>query len=276
MPTKSFNARHGITVGVNSVPVADANGNITANTILVGGASINSTSFPGTANNTTHFNGQLASYYTNASNLSTGTLSASLLPSLYIGTTTIQSTSGSQALSGITTLSTGNTTVTGFANVSSTLQVGGVATFNANVVVSTGLSANGTYGSNGQVLTSNGSTAFWSTPAAGGAIRVVTIADGTSITIDADVTDLATQLNTQAAGTLTLNAPTGTPSEGQKLILKIKSTNAQTFSWNGIFDGSADLSLPTTTSGGGLTDYMGFIYDTNTTKWHLLAKNFGF
>jgi hypothetical protein len=36
------------------------------------------------------------------------------------------------AASGITTLAAGNTTITGFANVTSTLQVGGVATFAAN------------------------------------------------------------------------------------------------------------------------------------------------
>lgn len=80
MTTRSFNARHGITVGVNQVAVADANGNITANTILVGGSALNSTAFAGTANNASFLNGQPAAYYTNASNLSTGTINVLRLP----------------------------------------------------------------------------------------------------------------------------------------------------------------------------------------------------
>jgi hypothetical protein len=65
------------------------------------------------------------------------------------------------AVSGITTLAAGNTSITGFANVSSTFQVG------ANVVLgTTTITANGGVGSAGQVLTS-GSTGnvYWSTVA---------------------------------------------------------------------------------------------------------------
>lgn len=106
--------------------------------------------------------------------------------------------------------------------------------------------------------------------------RIFAIADGTSITLNADTTDIATQANTQATGTLTMNAPTGTPVNGQKLLLRLTSTNVQTFSWNAIFLGSTDAALPTASSGGGKEDYMGFIYDSTAAKWHLLAKNFGF
>ena len=45
------------------------------------------------------------------------------MPSLFIGTTTIQSTSAAQAVSGITTLAAGNTTISGFANVISGLSL---------------------------------------------------------------------------------------------------------------------------------------------------------
>jgi hypothetical protein len=106
--------------------------------------------------------------------------------------------------------------------------------------------------------------------------RVVAIADGTSVTIDADTTDLATQANTQAAGTLTINAPTGTLANGQKIMFRLTSTNAQTFSWNSVFAGSIDLTLPTVSSGGGKSDYLGFIYNSTAAKWQLLAKVFGF
>jgi hypothetical protein len=50
--------------------------NATAITSMsIGGASINATSFAGTANNANNLNGQPASYYTNATNISTGVLS---------------------------------------------------------------------------------------------------------------------------------------------------------------------------------------------------------
>ena len=106
--------------------------------------------------------------------------------------------------------------------------------------------------------------------------RVVSIADGTSITINADTTDIATQANTQTAGTLTINAPTGTPVNGQKIVLRLQSTNVQTFSWNAIFAGSTDLALPTASSGSSKYDYVGFIYNSTASKWQLLAKVFGF
>ena len=68
--------------------------------------------------------------------------------------------------------STGITT-TGFANVSSTLRVSGVTTFSGNVVLgSSGLSANGGFGSAGQVLSSNGTAAYWTTAAATGVTSV--------------------------------------------------------------------------------------------------------
>lgn len=106
--------------------------------------------------------------------------------------------------------------------------------------------------------------------------RVVAASDATSITINADTTDLATQANTQAAGTLTINAPTGTPVNGQKLMLRLQSTNVQTFSWNAIFAGSTDLVLPTSSSGSSKYDYVGFIYNSTASKWQIIAKNFGF
>ena len=106
--------------------------------------------------------------------------------------------------------------------------------------------------------------------------RVVELTDATSVTFNIDTTDLAYQLNTQAIGTLTINAPSGTPADGQKIIFRLKSTNVQTFSWNGVFAGSVDLPLPSTSSGGSLTDYVGFEYNAISIKWDILGKNFGF
>jgi hypothetical protein len=106
--------------------------------------------------------------------------------------------------------------------------------------------------------------------------RVVTITDATSVTMNADTTDIASQTNTQSAGTLTINAVTGTLYDGQKIIFRLQSANTQTFSWNAVFVGSSDISLPSTSTGSNKYDYMGFIYNSTATKWQLLAKNFGF
>jgi len=107
-------------------------------------------------------------------------------------------------------------------------------------------------------------------------IRVVVIADGTTVTMDADTTDIATQANTQAVSTLTINAPTGTPVNGQKIIFRLLSTNIQTFAWNAVFQGSNDLALPSTSTGSSKYDYMGFIWNSTNSKWQMLARNMGF
>jgi len=106
--------------------------------------------------------------------------------------------------------------------------------------------------------------------------RVVTITDGVSVTINVDTTDMASQNNSQTAGTLTIAAPTGTPSNGQKLILRLYSANTQTFSWNSAFQGSTDLALPSASSGSNKYDYMGFIWNSSNSKWQMLAKNMGY
>ena len=106
--------------------------------------------------------------------------------------------------------------------------------------------------------------------------RVVALADATSVTFNADTTDVATQTNTQAVGTLTVNAPSGTPFDGQKLIFRLQSTNVQTFSWDSAFQGSDDLGLPLTSSGSSKYDYVGFMYNSTASKWQMVAKVFGF
>lgn len=112
-------------------------------------------------------------------------------------------------------------------------------------------------------------------PAPNTAARTVAIPDGTSLTINCESTDIATHINTQAVGTLTVNQPTGTPYDGQKLVIRIKSTNIQTFSWDSSFAGSTELGLPAGTSGGDVFDYVGFMYNSTNSKWQLLAKIFG-
>lgn len=106
--------------------------------------------------------------------------------------------------------------------------------------------------------------------------RIISVADATSITPNADTSDVVVQTNTQAGGTLTINAPTGTPIDGQKIMLKIKSTNVQTYAWNAIYRESNDLAKPTGTTGSSKTDYIGYVYNAADNKWDLVAKVLGF
>ena len=189
------------------------------------------------------------------------------------------------------TAATGNTTITGFVNVSSYGTFGGqvnATSFNstgtststfANNVTITGVANAVTLNITGSTVSnfaSNVAVTGFITATSGFGTRIVTIADGASVTINADTTDVAIQTNTQAVGTLTINAPTGTLANGQKVVFRLQSTNVQTFAWNGVFVGSNDLSLPSASTGSSKYDYVGFIYNTTASKWQLLAKNFGF
>jgi hypothetical protein len=106
--------------------------------------------------------------------------------------------------------------------------------------------------------------------------RKQTAADATSITPTGDSADMVVQTNTQALGTLTFNAPTGTPDDGDKIIFRVKSTNAHAISWNATYRGSVDFALPTALSGASKTDYFGFMWNATDSKWDLVAWTQGF
>ena len=96
--------------------------------------------------------------------------------------------------------------------------------------------------------------------------RVSNESDAISITPNSDNYDIIYQSNSQSVGTLTINNDTGVPTNGQSLLIKIKSTNVQTFSWGNIYV-SGIIPLPIATSGNGKIDYYAFLYDTVNSKW---------
>lgn len=106
--------------------------------------------------------------------------------------------------------------------------------------------------------------------------RIVSMTDAVSFTPTGDTADVNNQANTQAAGTLTVNAPTGTPTDGQHLTLRIKSTNIQTFSWNAIYIGSITTAIPSTTTGGAKTDIFDLRYNTDLSKWIIINSQYGY
>jgi hypothetical protein len=166
-------------------------------------------------------------------------------------------------------------TLAGNRGVTSGTDVSSFIEFNGNTSTSGQFDSSSTAPTSNTRLNYNGD--LYATNFVGGnKPRVVTITDGVSVTINGNTTDIASQTNTQASGTLTINAVTGTLNDGQKIIFRLQSANIQTFSWNGAFVGSTDVPLPTSSTGSNKYDYMGFIYNSNASKWQLLAKNFGF
>lgn len=103
----------------------------------------------------------------------------------------------------------------------------------------------------------------------GGQPRTVTIASSATPTPDAGITDIYTV--TALATAATFGAPTGTPVNGQKLIIRIKdNATARALAWNAIYRAGTDVALPTTTVIS-KTLYCGFIYNSTDSKWDLLA-----
>ena len=100
--------------------------------------------------------------------------------------------------------------------------------------------------------------------------RTVSITDSATPTPNSDTTDI--YLVTALAQTATFGAPTGTPTQGQQLIIRIKdNATARTLAWNAIYRASSDLALPTTTIVS-KTVYLGFMYNSTDSKWDLLSR----
>lgn len=91
-------------------------------------------------------------------------------------------------------------------------------------------------------------------------------------------TDTGTSLNcdnldefivTAQAGALKFNNPSGTPTDGQKLIIAVTGTAGRALTWDTQFEAST-VALPTTTSGTARLN-MGFIWRSDTSKWVCVA-----
>jgi hypothetical protein len=94
--------------------------------------------------------------------------------------------------------------------------------------------------------------------------RVSTTASSATPTPNADTDDLYT-VTAQAAGA-TFGAPTGTPVQGQALMIRIKDNGtARALAWNAIYR-AIGVTLPTTTVIN-KTLYVGMIYNSTDTKW---------
>lgn len=98
--------------------------------------------------------------------------------------------------------------------------------------------------------------------------RINSTASSASITINADTTDQY-NVTALAVGT-TFNAPTGSPTDGQKLTIRIKDNGTpQTIAWNAIFRVIGTTLFTTTVAN--KTFYVGCIYNAADTKWDVIS-----
>jgi len=75
---------------------------------------------------------------------------------------------------------------------------------------------------------------------------------------------------TALAEAATFAAPSGTPADGDTLLIRIKdNSTARALSWNAIYRGSTELALPSTTTLG-KTIYIVFVYNSADSKWDLI------
>lgn len=98
--------------------------------------------------------------------------------------------------------------------------------------------------------------------------RVSSTTSTASVTPDVSAYDI--YAFTAQAATLTINAPIGTPVNGDKLIFRILDNGvSQTLSWNGTYT-AIGVTIPTATTAGKMT-YVGCIYNEANTRWDVIA-----
>jgi hypothetical protein len=98
--------------------------------------------------------------------------------------------------------------------------------------------------------------------------RNVVATSASSVTPDVSAGDI--YAFTALAATLAINAPTGTPTDGDKLIFRfLDNGSSQTLNWNGTYT-AIGVTLPTSTTAS-KTTYVGCIYNANNTRWDVIA-----
>jgi hypothetical protein len=72
------------------------------------------------------------------------------------------------------------------------------------------------------------------------------------------------------AETVTINAPIGTPVDGNKLIFRLLDNGiSRSLNWNGTYT-VVGTTLPTSTTAN-KTSYVGCVYNTNSNRWDVIA-----
>lgn len=204
------------------------------------------------------------------------------------------------ALAGNTTATKKFLTQTGTGSISAapawgTLASGDVPTLNQSTTgTAAGLSATLAIASGGTSATSAGAalTALGAAALAGAAFTgnvsttgtliaskaitggVVALTDASTIAVDAS---LGNHFRVTLGGNRTLGAPSN-PADGQKVVFEViqDGTGTRTLAYASAYAFSTDIPSPTLTTTASKRDMLGFVYNSTTTKWYLLAISHGY
>jgi hypothetical protein len=98
--------------------------------------------------------------------------------------------------------------------------------------------------------------------------RVTSAASASTLTPDVSAADIYAY--TALAAGLTINAPTGTPVDGDKLAFRILDNGtSRTLTWNATYTVIGTVLPPSTTPN--KTVYVGCVYNANNTRWDVVA-----
>lgn len=77
---------------------------------------------------------------------------------------------------------------------------------------------------------------------------------------------------TALATTSSINEPSGTPTNGKRLVMRIRDNGtSRSLTWNPIYSFSVELSSVAATTAG-VTIYLGFIYNSTSLKWECVGQ----
>jgi len=199
-----------------------------------------------TSNNASYLGGTAASGYQTTAGLSANVATLTANNTSFVGSVSAANVVSNNQLSSnlanyqttaglaanVATLSSNNASYLGgvaaasYVNTSGSYTITGVHTYNANLILGTaGISANGTYGAAGQVLTSNSSGTYWSTVTSGGSSSALLQArqqytgDGTTTTFSVTGGYTANNLDVFVNGTKLRNGTEVTVTNGSTFII---------------------------------------------------------
>jgi chorismate mutase len=157
----------------------------------------------------------------------------------------------------------------GFSNGQSISVTNLVVTGNATV---SGIIANGSLGTSGKVLKTNGTSVYWGVDNSLYTPRV--FSNTSQSTLSWNSNSYEQYQLTGMTQTTTINADSGSPSNGQKIMFRFKDNgNSRTISWTTGTTNSfraIGVTLPTTTVVS-KTTYVGCVYNSTDSRWDVIA-----